>query len=249
MVAAITFDIDWAPDWTISACAEACARHNVPATFFVTHDSPVARSLRSEKLFECGIHPNFLPNSSQGRSTREVIEFCLDLVPDARSMRTHSLVQSSPLFVELPGIAPQIEFDVSLYLHLHPGLQPVRWQWDSAAKPIWRLPYYWEDDFAACDPTWRWSNAAPQSDGLRIFDFHPILVALNASKLDCYRDLKRHMGGRALADATRGEVAELRGAGDGTATFFERLLGSGETFARVSDLMDFSKESRQVQCA
>jgi hypothetical protein len=244
---AITFDIDWAPDWAIAACAEACARHDVPATFFVTHDSPMVRSLRTEKLFECGIHPNFLPGSSQGRSVREVIEFCMNLVPDARAMRTHSLVQSSPLFVELPSIAPQIDIDVSLYLHLHPGLRPVRWQFDPASKPIWRLPYYWEDDFVACDPSWSWTDAAPPSGGLRIFDFHPILVALNASELGCYRDLKRRIAGRPLVDATKDEVAALRCAGDGAATFFERLIGTMD-FARVSDLLAAETVSGQAEC-
>jgi hypothetical protein len=245
---AITFDIDWAPDWTIAACADACARLGVPATFFVTHDSPVVRSLQTEKLFECGIHPNFLPNSSQGRSVREVLEFCMDLVPSARAMRTHSLVQSSPLFGELPAIAPQIDIDVSLYLHLHPDLQAVRWQFDRLSKPIWRLPYYWEDDFAACDPTWHWTNLAPPSDGLRIFDFHPILVALNAAELDGYRELKRGIGGRSLAATTKDEVAALRCAGDGAATFLERLLATAGRFSRISDLLSSAAVSDQAEC-
>lgn len=233
---AITFDIDWAPDWAIAACADACARRSIPATFFLTHDSPIVRSLQTEKLFECGIHPNFLPNSSQGKTPADVLAYCLDIVPNARSMRTHSLVQSSPLFVELTRLAPQIEVDVSLYLHLHPGLQPVRWQFDRQASPVWRLPYFWEDDFAAADPGWDWAGPPPQSAGLRIFDFHPILIALNAARLDCYSDLKRSIGGGRLASVSEADVSRFRNAGAGAKTFLERLLDGVVKFARVSDL-------------
>ena len=43
---ALTFDIDWAPDWAIESCVELCTRYDVPATFFVTHDTPVLDQIR-----------------------------------------------------------------------------------------------------------------------------------------------------------------------------------------------------------
>jgi hypothetical protein len=65
----LTLDIDWAPDAAIDFVAEILVSRGVKATWFVTHDSPGVRRLRARPdLFELGIHPNFLPGSSHGRS-------------------------------------------------------------------------------------------------------------------------------------------------------------------------------------
>lgn len=220
----------------IAECADACARAGVPATFFVTHDSPIIRSLASERSFELGLHPYFGSDSTQGKTLQDALAFLLDIVPDARALRTHKLVQSSPLIAEICATAPQIDVDVSLYLHRHSGLQPVVWRLDRAAKPLWRLPYFWEDDFAAADPDWSWSDSAPESDGLRIFDFHPILLALNVQDLTEYSGLKARLGRRPLTEASRELVTEFRRSGIGDASFFHRLLGQARDFVTVSAL-------------
>src|SRR4028119_935918 len=91
---AITLDVDWAPDFVIDSVAETLRRARVKCTWFVTHPSPaVDRLRRHPELFELGVHPNFLPGSTQGATAADVLNYCRRLVPDARSMRTHSLVQ------------------------------------------------------------------------------------------------------------------------------------------------------------
>ena len=47
---AVTFDVDWAPDPAIALCAELCRRRAIPATFFVTHDSPILAELAQDPL-------------------------------------------------------------------------------------------------------------------------------------------------------------------------------------------------------
>ncbi len=65
--AAITLDVDWAPDFMIDAAAQALVDREVKATWFVTHASPAVERLREHPdLFELGIHPNFLAGSSHG---------------------------------------------------------------------------------------------------------------------------------------------------------------------------------------
>ena len=49
MTAALTFDVDWAPEWAIEVALDACAGQ--PATFFVTHRSP---ALASPALVDSG---------------------------------------------------------------------------------------------------------------------------------------------------------------------------------------------------
>lgn len=222
--ALVTFDVDWAPDWTVSLCADACAKAGVSATFFATHASPVITELAADDRFEVGIHPNFLPGSSHGVTTLEVLRHCLEFVPGARSMRTHALVQSSPILEAVGAHAPEITSDVSLFLPFHSHLQPVDCYVGDPLRRLVRLPYCWEDDVSPIWPGWSWDSPLIVPPGLAVFDFHPILVALNASSVATYRDLKTALGGRPLSGVSPAEVASVAYRGAGVRTFLDRLL-------------------------
>lgn len=222
---AITFDIDWAPDWAVARCAALCRAHGVPATFFVTHPSPVLADLRRDG-FELGLHPNLLPNSSHGVTAEDVLDHCLELVPEARSLRTHALVQSSPFFALIADRYPSIDTDVSLLLPLHPGLKPVDIHMGESNRRITRLPYFWEDDVAAADPAWNWFAPPPAGEGLQIYDFHPIHIALNTGRMDHYRALKSGTVGRPLSSLTEDACAPYVNTAGGAASFLARLMGS-----------------------
>ena len=92
---ALTFDIDWAPDFMIRKCTNFLEKNEIPATFFVTHNSKIISEIRDNELFELGIHPNFENNSTQGNNLIEVLSHLLKIVPEANSVRTHGLLQSS----------------------------------------------------------------------------------------------------------------------------------------------------------
>ena len=62
----ITLDIDWAPDFIIKKVDEILKEKGVKATWFVTHNSAYLNNLAKNKNYELGIHPNFLPNTTQG---------------------------------------------------------------------------------------------------------------------------------------------------------------------------------------
>lgn len=221
---AITFDIDWAPDWCIELCADICRSHNTPATFFVTHESLLLEDLAADPLFELGIHPNFLPGSSQGKTSTEVLDFCMDIVPTANAMRTHSLVQSSPLFSQILRNYPNIHTDVSLLLPNHSNLQPVDFHVYESTRQLVRLPYFWEDDCYSYSPKVNWSNLPPYSPGLRIYDFHPVLVALNMAKLEQYKVLLENLASKPLYEATLKDFSSLINIHLGVRTFLEELL-------------------------
>lgn len=235
---ALTFDIDWAPDWCIADCTDLLARYGVPATFYITHDSPALRDLQCDMRHECGIHPNFLPGSSHGDDARDVLDTCLTLVPHARSMRSHALVQSTHLLSLLGDHYPQIDTEMSLLLPLHDGLRPTCTYFGAARRRIVRLPFFWEDDVMAEWPEWRWDSAIPHGEGLRIYNFHPVFLALNIGDLDGYRAFKRHMGDRPFQHASRAELARFRNNGCGAADFFQRLVGSDGAFQTISAIAD-----------
>lgn len=219
----LTFDEDWAPDWAVEMCIEMCTDAGVPFTFFVTHQSPVLESLADREDVELGVHPNFLPGSSHGGTVSDVLDTMLTLVPGAVSMRTHSLVQSSPLLAEV-ALAGQIRNDASLLLPFTPDLSVSSLCFDTAS--LTRLPYSWEDDEAMSRADWCW-NAEEwpgSTTGLLAYDFHPIHVALNSQSMDQYRALKRHLRGRPLTDCAEEEAMEFRSRGRGTATYLVDLL-------------------------
>lgn len=235
MDAAITLDIDWAPDFVIDHVAGRLIAAKTPATWFVTHASPAIERLRERAdLFELGIHPNFLPGSTQGATPREVLRACLAMVPGATSMRTHGLVQSTPL-LELIMAETPVRVDASVFLPHMPMVQPVEYWWQR--RMLLRVPYIWEDDFEIERPAPNWTVekmlAAP---GVRVFDFHPIHVYLNSADLGAYTELKRRSP--RIADAAPGQVDDLVRGAAGAGTAFDALTQAiGPAGRRMSDFI------------
>lgn len=223
---ALTFDIDWAPDWCVALCARICEEQGVNATFFATHQSRVLEDVARNPLFEIGIHPSFLPGSSQGEDPRSVLDHCLGLVPGATAMRTHGLVQSSALYALVGDAYPQIETDVSLLLPFHRNLEPTDSYLGARKRRVTRLPYFWEDDVAADWPTWNWDRAPEFAAGLRIYDFHPIHIALNLRHVADYQRLKASVAPRPLYDLSADEVAPYLCSEPGAQTYLRRLVAS-----------------------
>jgi hypothetical protein len=219
---ALTIDIDWAPDFVIDYVADILVRQRVKATWFVTHASQAVDRLRDfPALFELGIHPNLLPGSSHGDTPAAVLEYCMRRVPEARSMRTHALVQSTPFIRQVMTETP-IERDVSLFLPYHQGLQPVEYRLGGGI--LWRVPYFWEDDFEMeqAEPCWDPARLIQPAAPLAVFDFHPIHVFLNSATMAPYREMKMHADG--LANLGPAQVAPYVSPGEGTQTAFRRLV-------------------------
>ena len=218
---AVTLDTDWAPDSAIDLAAELLVQHRVKATWFVTHASPAIARLREHPdLFEIGIHPNFLANSSHGPTLEDVLDFCMALVPDALSVRTHALWQSTPMYDLLLNRTP-IRVDATLLLSHANYAEAVEYQW--SGKTLLRIPYVWEDDVEMLrdQPAWDLPSLL-HGRGLRVFDFHPIHVALNSADMAPYTQLKRTI--KPLQNATLDDLHAKAHTGEGARTAFVALL-------------------------
>ena len=234
--AVITLDIDWAPDFVIDFVAAKLLDARVHATWFVTHASPGIDRLRAyPNLFELGIHPNFLPGSTQGRNQQEVVDSCIATVPDATSMRAHSLVQSSPTYSMILK-RTAIRVDCSLFLPRMPHIRPVEFR--IGGRQLLRVPYFWEDDeeMEYEPPVWTTRTSCFQVEGLKVFNFHPIHVYLNSPDLREYTALKTQISD--LKRATPAQVAQYVHAGRGTRTIFDQVLHdlSGSETRTIDDL-------------
>lgn len=241
-VVGLTLDIDWAPDFVIDAVAEELVTNNVAATWFVTHTSPAVDRLREHPaLFELGIHPNLFPGSTHGRTVSEILRHCLEIVPDAKAMRTHGLNQSSAFFIQV-GKETGIECDVSLFLPRATVIETIPY-W-AGGRCLRRLPYVWEDDYEMeCgEPIWEAADLLSATQGPVVVDLHPIHVALNSRSMEPYESLKREA--RDLTSATAGQVETLRHAGFGTHSFLRELVAQPDVeFATVSNIVSHRMEA------
>lgn len=233
----VTLDVDWAPDFVIDHVAKRLNERRICTTWFVTHSSPAIERLRQyPEYFELGIHPNFLPGSSHGDTSDTVLDHCMTLVPEATSVRTHSLVQSSPLLHRITTQTP-ITTDVSLFLPRTPFLRPVELQY--GGRPLLRVPYYWGDNYEMeCSaPCWHLEPLVDIGEGLKVFNFHPIHIYLNSTGPLGYEKFKHRLAGS--ADVSAEEASAYVNDGEGSNTLFteltDYLAGSGGSL-RIRDI-------------
>jgi hypothetical protein len=171
----VTADQDWAPPWTLERQLEIVEAAGVPLHLFVTSEDPALREPRDGLTL--GLHPNFLPGSTHGADPDAVIDHCMALVPGATTARTHAFAEST---YWLGGLARRgIRADSNTGVMLQPGLVPL-----IHMSGLLRFPVFLEDDVLL-----RWAGMVPTVDalaqhlftpGLKILDFHPALVGINA---------------------------------------------------------------------
>jgi hypothetical protein len=233
----VTLDVDWAPDFVIDYVSGLLIEKKVKSTWFITHDSPAIERLRQcPELFELGIHPNFKPGSTHGDNPQEVIAHCLSLAPKAKSLRTHSLFQSTPILDLIIKETP-CTYDVSLFLPHTPCLRPVVYVRDVGR--LIRIPYIWEDDFETSQskPIWQIEPLLAIGQGLKVINFHPIHVYLNSKNLENYASLLQSGGN--YADLTEDLASLYVNPEVGTRTmFFETLdfLSSQKRSCHISEI-------------
>jgi hypothetical protein len=187
----LSIDIDWAHDNVLLDMIEIVEKYSVPTTWFVTHETPLLERLRSNPDFELGIHPNFnfLLNgdSRAGRDAAEVLNRLMVIVPEAKSVRSHSTTQSS-ILLDLFS-KNNLTHECNSFIPAHSCIELKPW---SLWSGITRIPYFWEDDVHLLYE----SHGIPQKNpielvtsmpgAVKVFDFHPIHVFLNTKSLDHY---------------------------------------------------------------
>lgn len=211
----LTFDIDWADDAVLSDCINIVDQAKAPATWFITHETPLLDRLRQNERYELGIHPNFISLlEGESNEVEKVIDDLLGIVPEAKSIRSHSLVQSSRLMdlFESKGLL----FDCNHFIPEQSDIILKPWkQWNGMVK----VPHMWEDDAACIYETNTTVTNLIKRQGLKVFDFHPIHVFLNTE------DLARYESTRNLHTKSE-ELIEHRFDGIGTRSHLLELLES-----------------------
>jgi hypothetical protein len=212
----LTFDLDWAPGFAVFAVVDALSARGLRATLFATHPVEGLRERAHAAGLEIGLHPNFGPGSTHGATPEAVLDRLQSWYPEARGIRTHSLIQSSPLLALMArrGFA----WDASLMLEDLPCAQPI-----ASALGLTRIPYVWGDaSHLGAGGPFEVSALPLGTPGLKVLNFHPLLLALNAEAPGRYGAFKA-----ACASLERATLADLEPhvfAGRGLRSLFEAVL-------------------------
>lgn len=217
----LTADQDWAPDWAVLDLVNRWLEAGIEGTLFVTHASSALEELRSISGLELAIHPNYAPGSSHGESTTEVLDHLSQLLPEAVGVRSHALQAGTGLLVEYGERG--LIYEGSYLMEGTAGLAPAM-----AWNGVVRLPIFWEDDVHMLHGRkFEITELQLERPGLKVFDFHPVHVALNSFDLAAYERLKRLLQdkGRTLGEATREDFDKVSEQGPrGTSDLLNELI-------------------------
>jgi hypothetical protein len=229
----LTSDLDWASESCIELFLGITDRYLVKPTLFVTHESPAARKAFREGRAELGIHPNFLPDSSQGASLNSIIDYNLRLVPQPVAVRNHRYLDSAQIRSALRKHG--LTIDSNVCRHLERDLRPMK-----LPGGLHRLPVFFEDDIHwSLGLDWNFDRYAADfySAGLKILNFHPFFVALNIPNAEFYARHKQH-----IPTLTDEQIARFRHRGAGAGTLLidamEAILATGNRLISFSELAE-----------
>jgi len=183
----LTFDIDWVNDDVLGFSIDLVEKFNLPATWFVTHETKLLERIRENPMFELGIHPNynFLLDGDfrNGKSINEIIDNMLKIVPEAVSVRAHALTYSSKIMEVYANKG--LKYECSYYIDNNNINKP--WQHPSG---LIQVPHIWEDDVAYLKETFDNLEFKSKLSGIKVFDFHPFHLFLNTDSNAMYIENK-----------------------------------------------------------
>lgn len=201
---AITSDIDWASDEVIRYMLEILYEYDIRATLFCTHEISSVKGIEKHEL---AIHPNFTRDKAEEQAIKEL----KGIFPQAKGIRSHCLYHHSRLFPIYHEFG--LEYDSNCLIPnqiVHPFY---------ASHDIIRIPMFFEDDhYISTSPDFNLTSLDMQSQGLRVFNFHPVHVFLNTVQPANYEAAKKYL-------QEPGKLLLLRKNERGICNLFVELLG------------------------
>jgi hypothetical protein len=213
----ITIDVDWACDEILNFTLDIIEKYTLKATIFCTHKTELLTTMRQNKNIEVGIHPNFNfllhGEYTYGKNYKEVLEYYLDIVPEALSVRSHSMTQNSVMLQSFHSYG--LKYDCNQFIPFHLGIELAPWYfWDFK---LIRIPCFWEDDIH-CLYKWKWNiDSFINIKGIKVFAFHPIHLFLNTNDMENFKQCRPYYNDPSA-------LKKLRNNDYGTYSFFIDLI-------------------------
>lgn len=179
----LTFDLDWCHEGIFEDTLSLLTYYGAKATFFATGHLPVLNEIVCNPSFEVGIHPNYNGLLHSGKAQDKaltaqcIIAEMMDMFPAARSIRSHSLVQSPRLSQLYVSYGLTHESNIKVPLEMPSRIMPFM-----HSSGIIMCPYHW-GDYADLNMSIKWQDVI---NDYFVVNFHPIHVFLNTESLDRY---------------------------------------------------------------
>ncbi len=214
-----TSDMDWASDYAIKAMFEYFDSENIPVTAFITNPSKVVDEYKKSGKIKCGIHPNFMPDSSQGKDYDEVIDYCFNLLPDAKCFRAHRYYDVNDTMDRLTKRGILYESNVCTLMDIVPPFL-------HRSKTI-SFPIFWEDGaFLYYSDSFDFSLMERQllSPGLKVINIHPMHFMLNTPYFTYTREIKDRLSRNEWNNLDSVQIDSLRFRGEGITDYINKMI-------------------------
>ncbi len=145
----------------------------------------------------------------------------------ASCVRTHSLVQSTPLLQKIFTLNKNLKYDFSLLTPEIPLTKKISWSFNGVN--FWRLNFQWEDDAWFDFKNYNWLKPAlpkPHS----VLNFHPTHISLNTSSLGNYTKLKNECK-KGLSNCSKNIALRFLNHGIGSKSTFIKIMESGKAIS------------------
>lgn len=215
-----TSDIDWASEATIQYSHELVANDAIKITYFNTHPSPYLTQLAEKQLIKLLIHPNFLPDSSHGNSFKEVIDYCLGLVPESDGFRSHRYFEVNDIMDDFAG--RNFKFVSNICTRCEVGLKPFYHR-----SGLVSIPIFLEDGgYLLMDKTLNFERliSALSAPGLKVINFHPAHMAFNTPDFAYTRRIKDTMSRSAWNNMSHDDIKKIKHKGVGIGTIVQQIF-------------------------
>ena len=215
-----TSDIDWASEATIQYSHELVANDAIKITYFNTHPSPYLTRLNDENLIKLLVHPNFLPDSSHGNSFKEVIDYCLGLVPNADGFRSHRYFEVNDIMDDFAS--RKFKFVSNMCTRCEVGLKPFYHR-----SGLLSIPIFLEDGgYLLMDKALDFERLIPalSSPGLKVINFHPAHMAFNTPDFAYTRRVKDTLSRTAWNNMSFNDIKKIEYKGVGIRTIIQQIF-------------------------
>lgn len=212
----LSFDVEWAHPDVLADLVGLLDQHGLKGTFFCTHAGI------SVPGHERAIHPNFrwqgdtakkfIAHTGKGLEAADekdyyafVVKETLSFAPESRGVRAHSLHHDTLLLQAYASAG--LRYDSSYLMPLNSGLKPIL-----LGSGFFELPIYYNDFHDLRTGMTRFSieKIPLEAPGLKVFNFHPNTLYLNASSLSDYENTRADYASPTALLAARNSGAGLR---------------------------------------
>jgi hypothetical protein len=192
----LSFDVEWANAAIVNDVVRELDKRNLVGTFFCTHEGINVPG------HERGLHPNFrrdgdtirqirdqnpadFADMSDDDIIRQVLKTTHEFCPEAVGLRTHSLYFE----LKLLAIMKELDFayDSSCFLPMQSNISPFSAMWGVTEIPIYYMDHM---DLVNGQSGFRLPELKLDQKGLKVFNFHPALIYLNAEDDARYQNSK-----------------------------------------------------------